>query len=172
MRALRTLVLAGICAIAIVLSSGCDREKWSNGQGIRASIVMFPTADTAVDPRLGLGYYYYEMTNKQKAEFDFDFVPDLSSIGDNNYMTLRADYLTIIGDTSMYYGGGGGIMCETLPNSSDMYFMVEAVFGYIWSIGSGDKPFPFDIRLTVQYVTGADNAPLVMMGTFNYEFSF
>ena len=170
MRALRTIVLAGICAIAIVLSSGCDREKWTAGQGIRASVVMFPTAEVTVDPRLGLGYYYYEMTNKEKAEFDFDFVPDLSAIGDNNYMTLRADYLRIAGDTSLYYGGGGGIMLETLPNSSDTYFMVEAVVGYIWSIGSGDNPFPFDIRLTAQSVFGADNAGLVLMGTFNWEF--
>jgi len=175
MSVLRSVILAGVCVSALALASGCDREKWQSGHGARLSVVMFPTAETSVDPRMGFGYYYYEVADLEKIEIDFDFVPDMAEWFDNYYMTLRADYLHILGKTTWYAGGGGGIHYETLTNAigdktSDIYFMVEGVLGYVWLLGNPENPFPLDLRLTVQSVLGADNAALVLMGTLSYEF--
>lgn len=176
MRLVRSIVLGAIVLAAIALASGCNQEKWLQGQGVRASVALYPTAEAAVDPRFALGYYYYAIdkaSDAVKYEFDFDFVPDWANLSDNYYMTLRADYLHLLGQTTWYAGGGGGMHYETQPlmPDSEIYFMVEGVIGYVWSLGSGENPFPLDLRVTVQYVFGEDmNAPIVVMGTLNYEF--
>ncbi|MBN1808193.1 MAG: hypothetical protein JW909_03930 [Planctomycetes bacterium] len=169
MRFYRIVLSAAVCGLVLLLSSGCEKE-FAQGQGIRASINMYPTAESTVDPRFGLGYYYYFMSDLEKYEIDFDFVPDMGNIGDNNYMTLRGDYLHILGETTFYAGGGGGIMYETLPAVTNTYFMVEGVIGYVWLLGNQENPFPLDLRLTIQSPLGAENASLIIMGTLSYEF--